>query len=207
MRSLILVGSRSGGRRSNLRGTGTIDHGARVKRSALRGMRGGAMAKYSEYSGARPHRERCRTRAQRERSRGLGAPAARRTPPTGDGARVPRAALAHGDASRPPPRARRRRACTGSCAARRRGSCAPTDSARVVELGAQPAVARARRARARAASFWRSVIGSTIACTGASQTGSSPPRCSSRMPMKRSNEPNSARWIITGRCSALSAPM
>ena len=34
----------------------------------------------------------------------------------------------------------------------------------------------ARRSTPPAASFWRSVIGSTIACTGASQTGSTPPR-------------------------------
>ena len=45
------------------------------------------------------------------------------------------------------------------------------------------------------------------AWTGASQSGSSPPVCSSRIPMKRSKEPSSARWIITGRCSALSAPV
>ena len=43
-------------------------------------------------------------------------------------------------------------------------------------------------------------------CTGASQNGNAPAKCSIRMPMKRSNEPISARWIITGVCSALSAP-
>ena len=32
-------------------------------------------------------------------------------------------------------------------------------------------------------------------------------KCSIRMPMNRSNEPNSARWIIAGRCSALSSPV
>ena len=32
-------------------------------------------------------------------------------------------------------------------------------------------------------------------------------KCSIRMPMNRSNAPNSARWIIAGRCSALSSPV
>ena len=45
------------------------------------------------------------------------------------------------------------------------------------------------------------------ACSGASQSGNAPAKCSIRMPMNRSMQPNGARWIITGRCGLLSAPM
>ena len=43
-------------------------------------------------------------------------------------------------------------------------------------------------------------------CTGASQTGKAPAKCSIRMPMKRSRDPKSARWMTYGVCSALSSP-
>ena len=84
---------------------------------------------------------------------------------------------------------------------------APDRLGALVDLGAQPAAAQPAPAISSAASTWRSEIGSTIACIGASQTGNSPAKCSSRIPMKRSKEPMRARWIITGRCSALSAPV
>ena len=82
----------------------------------------------------------------------------------------------------------------------------PTDSLRSSSCTRTPA-ARSVATTPSAASLKRSAIGSTTACTGASHTGSSPARCSIRIPMKRSKEPNSARWIITGRCSELSAPV
>ena len=49
--------------------------------------------------------------------------------------------------------------------------------------------------------------GQNIACTGASQRGKSPPKCSMRTPMKRSMLPKGARWIITGRWALLSVPV
>src|SRR5262245_19180522 len=53
--------------------------------------------------------------------------------------------------------------------------------------------------RAYASAF--SLTGSTSTCTGASQRGSFPAVCSSRMAMKRSREPSTARWIMTGSAS------
>ena len=44
------------------------------------------------------------------------------------------------------------------------------------------------------------------ACTGASQVGNAPAKCSIRIPMKRSIEPNTTRWIMIGRCFSPSAP-
>ena len=44
----------------------------------------------------------------------------------------------------------------------------------VVEVARMPGVSRVASAPSRAYSVWRSVIGSTIACTGASQTGNAP---------------------------------
>ena len=38
-------------------------------------------------------------------------------------------------------------------------------------------------------------------------TGRCPAKCSIRMPVKRSSEPNTARWIITGVVFSLSCPM
>ena len=67
----------------------------------------------------------------------------------------------------------RRRACRGSCAARRRGSCArPTRCGRRARRAARRRAAVA--ATVAAASSWRSAIGSTIAWTGASHSGNSP---------------------------------
>ena len=70
-----------------------------------------------------------------------------------------------------------------------------------VQLGAQArrrAERRRPRRRTRAA---RVLSGSTATCSGASQSGNAPAKCSIRMPMKRSNEPKSARWIMNGRSS------
>src|SRR3990172_254026 len=53
----------------------------------------------------------------------------------------------------------------------------------------------------------RSAMGITTACTGASQTGKAPAKCSMSTPMKRSIEPSRARWIMYGRCSCPSSPM
>ena len=53
----------------------------------------------------------------------------------------------------------------------------------------------------------RSVIGMTRTCSGASQVGNAPAKCSVRMPMKRSMEPNTTRWIMIGRCFSPSAPV
>ena len=46
-----------------------------------------------------------------------------------------------------------------------------------------------------------------LTCTGASQVGNAPAKCSIRIPMKRSMEPNTTRWIMIGRCFSPSAPM
>ena len=74
----------------------------------------------------------------------------------------------------PPPRGRRRRACRGPCAARPRGSCArPTRCARRARARS-PASRSARDDLVARTSSWRSAIGSTIAWTGASQSGNSP---------------------------------
>ena len=63
-----------------------------------------------------------------------------------------------------------------------------------------------RRARTDSAyGAWRSAIGSTRACSGASHSGKSPPVFSMRIPRKRSIDPVIARWIITGRSSWSSA--
>ena len=66
--------------------------------------------------------------------------------------------------------------------------------------------AASRSARPRAASVCASEIGMTRTCSGASQTGNAPAKCSIRIARKRSNEPAMARWMTTGRCSALSSP-
>ena len=73
-------------------------------------------------------------------------------------------------------------------ARRRRGSCArPSPRAR-------PARRAGRRARSAATTSSRvgaqlaSLSGSTATCTGASQSGNAPAKCSIRMPMKRSND-------------------
>src|SRR5207247_2300568 len=50
-----------------------------------------------------------------------------------------------------------------------------------------------------------SLTGSTRTCTGASQSGSLPAVCSSRIAMKRSSEPSTARWSMTGVASVPSA--
>ena len=44
-------------------------------------------------------------------------------------------------------------------------------------------------------------------CSGASQVGKLPAKCSIKTPQKRSMEPKGARWMRTGRCGLLSAPM
>ena len=49
-------------------------------------------------------------------------------------------------------------------------------------------------------------IGSTRTCSGDSQSGSAPAKCSMRMAMNRSNDPLTARWMTTGWCSVLSSP-
>ena len=46
----------------------------------------------------------------------------------------------------------------------------------------------------------------TRTCSGASHTGNAPAKCSIRIAMNRSNEPLTARWMTTGRCSVLSSP-
>ena len=50
------------------------------------------------------------------------------------------------------------------------------------------------------------VVGTTTACTGDSQVGSTPAVCSSSTPMKRSKLPKMARWMTIGRCRVLSLP-
>ena len=66
--------------------------------------------------------------------------------------------------------------------------------------------AASRSVSRRAASAWASEIGITRTCSGASHTGNAPAKCSIRIAMNRSNEPLTARWITTGRCSVLSSP-
>ena len=46
--------------------------------------------------------------------------------------------------------------------------------------------------------MWRSAIGINFACTGASQAGKAPAKCSMITPRKRSVEPVTARWMTTG---------
>ena len=78
MRSLILVGSRSGGRRSNLRGTGTIDY---VRASSGQRARHCVVVRWprsASIAGAPRRVARGALSAQRER--GLRGAAARRTP-------------------------------------------------------------------------------------------------------------------------------
>ena len=65
----------------------------------------------------------------------------------------------------------------------------------VVDLDPVRGELRGQRARGLAVA---SPTGSTRTCTGASQNGNAPAKCSIRMPMKRSNEPISARWINDG---------
>jgi hypothetical protein len=60
---------------------------------------------------------------------------------------------------------------------------------RVVDLDAQATVAQQVGQLVRAASLWRSAMGTTTAWTGAHQNGKAPAKCSTRMPMKRSSEP------------------
>ncbi len=52
----------------------------------------------------------------------------------------------------------------------------------------------------------RAAVGSTLTCTGASQVGKAPAKCSVMTPMNRSMEPSTTRWIMMGRCFSLSAP-
>ena len=67
-----------------------------------------------------------------------------------DHAGVAAAALAHARPCPPRPRARRSRACRGPCAARRRGSCGPTDSERSSSSPRRPAASqRGERGRGR----------------------------------------------------------
>ena len=176
IRSLIRVWSRSGGRRSNLRGTGTSCGGGVTSSGAgpcVVKQLGSTAAEYSGgSSGWRDFSTSDSSRCDESRN---GHPIPRRR--GGARARRPR---------RAPARGRRRPACTGSCAARRHGSCAPTDSVALVDLGPQTGRADPLRRRL------RRVVDMTVGdrehdrLTGASQSGSSPPRCSSRIPMKRS---------------------
>src|ERR1022692_2971660 len=47
-------------------------------------------------------------------------------------------------------------------------------------------------------------MGTRRTCSGESQTGKSPPKCSISTPQNRSIEPKGARWIMTGRGGWLS---
>jgi len=75
---------------------------------------------------------------------------------------------------------------------------------RIAERGAEAALAILLAA---ATGAWSSVIGMTRTCSGASQAGKAPAKCSIKIAMNRSNEPLTARWMITGRCGALSSPV
>ena len=68
-----------------------------------------------------------------------------------------------------------------------------------------PAVSR-RRVTSSAQGRLRSVMVMTFTCTGASQVGKAPAKCSVMTPMKRSMEPRTTRCIMTGRCFAPSSP-
>ena len=144
IRSLIRVVSRSGGRRSNLRGTGT---------SYGEGSSSGV-----EHSSGKPLRKLVH----------------------GHRSDVPLAVLAHGDgavsASRSP---------TTSMKGTLRSSASrilrPTDSVRSSTSARTPAF-RSCSSTPRAASTWRSAIGSTRAWVGASHSGSSPAVSSSEDP-------------------------
>ena len=50
-------------------------------------------------------------------------------------------------------------------------------------------------------------IGSTLTCTGASHVGNAPAKCSIRIPINLSIDPNATRWIMIGRCFSPSAPV
>ena len=166
IRSLIRVWSRSGGRRSNFRGTGTSCGGCLcVKRR--RAVCGEALGSTQPSIAAGSAR---RGRFIGGSQRAFTSPSRRSTnSSTANRSLVALAVLAHAQPARPPARGRRRPACTGSCAARRRGSCArPTRCGRRARPAGRPPAAGSTTSPAYG--MWRSAIGSTIACTGASHS-------------------------------------
>jgi hypothetical protein len=67
-----------------------------------------------------------------------------------------------------------------------------------VEGGAHAGIGAGAKTRAKSSLF--SEMGSTRTCSGASQVGKWPAKCSMSTPVKRSMLPKGARWIMTGRC-------
>ena len=79
--------------------------------------------------------------------------------------------------------------------------------AAVVHLHPEALPVQLRRPPGRHTPPARSVTGSTFTCTGASQAGKAPAKCSVMTPMNRSMEPSTTRWSMTGRCFSPSSPV